>query len=88
MRMLYHLLLDQINPAVHEQLLMDCSITKLRVGTESKFRHGQQVPDIKINDRWLSEITRSQSDPITNANAVIVPNDWPGLAWLLLNIQN
>lgn len=86
MRVLYHLLLDQINPMAHDQLLADPRVQKLKVTADHKFRHGQQVTDMLINGRWLSD-TVFAPDPTTKPNAVIVRSDWPDLAWLLLQTQ-
>lgn len=89
MRYVYHLMLDRINPAIHNQLREDPAVLKICVDDQTKFRHGNRVPDLQVNGAWLSDRTEQNNYPVpTAANAVIVRSDWPDLAWLLLQTQD
>jgi hypothetical protein len=86
-RFSYHLLLDKISANMQQTLLNDPAVMKLYVSPTSGFRHGQTVPDLLINGKWLSDSTTANRQPPSNPNAVIVRSDWPELSWLLLQTQ-
>ena len=92
MAMIYHIHLDYVNPVHHQRLRDDPKILKLSVSPQSKFRHLYHAPSMTLNGRDLHDVALEAAKdhlPVQQyANAIIVRDDHPEFAWLMLQVQS
>lgn len=87
---IHHLHLNYINPRYHQRILDDPRILKISVGPYSKFRHGYSSPSFVVGGVDLHEVALEavkELPPQRDANAIIVRDDHPEFAWLMLQVQ-
>lgn len=87
---IHHLLITGINEVSRQRIIDDPRILKLEVGFYSKFRHGYSTPDLILKGASLHDAAldaQQEMPPQPNANAIIVRDDHPEFAWLMLQVQ-
>ena len=87
---IYHFHLDYISKEYHQQIIDDPLILKILVTGSSKFRHGYNAPSMIFNGTDFHGIAldaAKKMPAVKDANAIIVRDDHPEFAWLILLVQ-